>query len=189
MNDLERDDIISRWSGVLSNVIENGVTQYIYSKADFTIWQIISHTVDNFAGFDPYTTHKFLVVRYPTGSDKKVLKIKELADQFYTLGEYSDFYERHKDSIIDAPYSVKHPGAREVFHEIMVYDEELTFINCTDDDKFIYKYSYTDKDKVTYTKLVKLSSDDFVGHENDSEGLFSIVYGIIEFLEKPISEW
>jgi len=150
----------------------------VYDKRDFTIWEIEASAVDPFEKERRYVVH-----RWPTKSDRQVLSEESLHDQFYSLEEYKAFYEAHKDCIVDAPYELTNTDSRDDVH-----NEKLTFIHLITDDRFLYRYEY-ENDEGKHNKLIKLYLNDLSRYSDNVNGLFQMVYGITEFMEKPVNEW
>ncbi len=147
--------------------------KFAYSKKDFTIWEIdgsSQNLLDNVI--------RVRIQRWPTGTDAHILTIGELCDKFYTLAEYKEFYEEHKDCIVNAPCEVINDP----------YDEKLTFIQLISDELFLYKYEYVDSDG-HHEHLIKLPSKELSKYEDNKSSLFDMVHGLVLYLEKPINEW
>ena len=147
--------------------------RFAYSKKDFTIWEIEGWSQ---SAFD--NVARVRIQRWPTGTDAHILTIEVLCDKFYTLAEYKEFYEEHKDCIVNAPYEVINDP----------YDEKLTFIQLISDELFLYKYEYVDSDG-HHDHLIKLPSKELSKYENNKSSLFDMVHGLVLYLEQPINEW
>ena len=150
----------------------------IYDKRDFTIWEIEASVVNPFD-----KELRYVVSRWPAKSDMQVLSEESLHEQFYSLAEYKAFYEAHKDCIIDAPYELTNTDSRGDVH-----NEKLTFIHLITDDRFLYRYEY-ENDEGKHSKLIKLYLNDLSRYLDNANALFQMVYGITEFMEKPVNEW
>lgn len=157
--------------------------RFVYSKKDFTIWEINGWST----GTNDNVT-KIRIQRCPTGIDACTLTTEELCDKFYTMTEYKEFYEEHKDCIVDAPYEVINDPHDDI------HDEKLTFVQLISDRLFLYRYEYVDR-KGHHDHLVKLKSEDLSkyaynkGAIYNKEPLFDMVHGLVFYLEKPINEW
>ena len=151
--------------------------KFAYSKKDFTIWEIEGWSQ---SAFDDVA--RVRIQRWPTGTDAYVLTIEELCDKFYTLSEYKEFYEEHKDCIVNAPYEVINDPHDDI------HDEKLTFIHLISDSLFLYKYEYVDSDG-HHDHLIKLPSKELSKYENNKSSLFDMVHGLVLYLEQPINEW
>lgn len=151
--------------------------KFAYSKKDFTIWEIDfwSHDVLDSA-------IKVRIERWPTCADAQTLSIGELCDKFYTLAEYKEFYEEHKNCLVNAPCEVINEPHDDI------HDEKLTFVHLISDRLFLYKYEYVD-DNGHHDHLIKLTSDELSKYENNKGCLFDMVRGLVIYLEQPINEW
>jgi hypothetical protein len=150
----------------------------VYDKRDFTIWEIEASVVNPFD-----KELRYVVSRWPAKSDMHVLSEESLHYQFYSPAEYKAFYEAHKDCIVDAPYELTNTDSHGDVH-----DEKLTFIHLITDDRFLYRYEY-ENDEGKHSKLIKLYLNDLSRYSDNVNGLFQMVYGITEFMEKPVNEW
>lgn len=151
--------------------------RFAYSKKDFTIWEIDGSSQNLFDN-----VVRVRIQRWPTGTDAHVLTIEELCDKFYTLAEYKEFYEEHKDCVVNAPYEVINDPHDDI------HDEKLTFVHLISDNLFLYKYEYADNDG-HHDHLIKLTSKELSKYEDNKSSLFDMVNGLVLYLEQPINEW
>lgn len=159
--------------------------KFIYSKSQLHIWQIELWTVNDFNPYAPTVR----ISRWPTGSDEKSYTLEELDKEFYPIWEYKQFYEDHKDMLCDIPvppskYESENNDADET------YDKTLEFVQLVDGNKYLYKFSYTlRKDDSHHEKFMKLSIDDILRCETDKNMFMNTLYGVVEYMEKPVDEW
>jgi len=159
--------------------------RFIYSKSQLHIWQVESWRQDLFEKYDGTV----LVSRWPTGSDKKAYKLEDLDKEFYTLWEYKQFYNDHKNMLCDIPVP---PSKYESENndEDETYDKTLEFVQLIDGNKYLYKFSYTlRKDDSHHEKFMKLSIDDILRCETDKNMFMNTLFGVVEYMEKPVDEW
>lgn len=127
--------------------------------------------------------------RWPTGSDKKGYNLKDLDKEFYTIWEYKRFYNDHKDMLCDMPV----PPSKfesENNDEDETYDKVLEFVQLVDEDKYLYKFSYTlREDDSRHEKFMKLSIDDIHECETNKNVFMNTLFGVVEYMEKPVDEW
>lgn len=157
----------------------------IYSKSQLHIWQIELWTVNHFNPYAPTVR----ISRWPTGSDAKSYTLEELDKEFYTIWEYREFYNDHKDMLCDIPV----PPSKfesENNDEDETYDKTLEFVQLVDGDKYLYKFSYTLRENNSrHEKFMKLSIDDILRCETDKNMFMNTLYGVVEYMEKPVDEW
>lgn len=157
----------------------------IYSKSQLHIWQIELWTVNHFNPYAPTVR----ISRWPTGSDEKSYTLEELDKEFYTIWEYREFYNDHKDMLCDIPV----PPSKfesENNDEDETYDKTLEFVQLVDGDKYLYKFSYTLRENNSrHEKFMKLSIDDILRCETDKNMFMNTLYGVVEYMEKPVDEW
>lgn len=159
--------------------------KFIYSKSQLHIWQVESWIQDMFEKYDAVVR----VSRWPTGSDEKAYKLEDLDKEFYTIWEYREFYNDHKNMLCDVPV----PPSKfesENNDEDETYDKVLEFVQLIDGDKYLYKFSYTlREDNSHHEKFMKLSIDDILRCETDKNMFMNTLYGVVEYMEKPVDEW
>lgn len=162
-----------------------GPQKFIYSKSQLHIWQVESWRQDLFEKYDGTV----LVSRWPTGSDRKVYKLEDLDKEFYTIWEYKRFYDNHKNMLCDIPV----PPSKfesENNDEDETYDKVLEFVQLVDGDKYLYKFSYTlREDDSHHEKFMKLSIDDIHECETNKNMFMNTLFGVVEYMEKPVDEW
>lgn len=159
--------------------------KFIYSKSQLHIWQVESWISDQFKPHDAIV----LVSRWPTGSDKKGYNLKDLDKEFYTIWEYKRFYNDHKNMLCDMPV----PPSKfesENNDEDETYDKVLEFVQLVDEDKYLYKFSYTlREDDSRHEKFMKLSIDDIHECETNKNVFMNTLFGVVKYMEKPVDEW
>lgn len=157
----------------------------IYSKSQLHIWQVDLWTKDM---CEPYVV-TVIVSRWPTGSDEKTYKLEDLDKEFYTLEEYRRFYNDHKNMLCDVPV----PPSKfesENNDEDETYDKVLEFVQLVDEDKYLYKFSYTlREDNSRHEKFMKLSIVDIHECERNTNMFMNTLFGVVEYMEKPVDEW
>lgn len=155
----------------------DGNGKFAYSKKDFTIWEIVGSSQ---SAFDD--VKRIRIQRWPTGDDACIITVDELCNRFYTMAEYKEFYEAHKDCLVNAPYEITNEPHDDI------HDEKLTFVHLLTDERFLYKYEYVDNDG-HHDHLIKLTTSELSSYMDNKSSLFDLVYGLAIYLEKPINEW
>ena len=189
MNDFYRNkELAMKWSSyfpVNSQYERYPSPRFIYSKSQLHIWQVESWMQDMFEKYDMFVR----VSRWPTGSDKKSYKLEELDKEFYTIWEYKQFYNDHKNMLCDIPV----PPSKfesENNDEDETYDKVLEFVQLVDEDKYLYKFSYTlREDNTRHEKFMKLSIDDIHECEADKNMFMNTLFGVVEYMAEPVDEW
>ena len=190
--DLERaKELAMKWEAYFpidpryEHLTRSSRPKFIYSKSQLHIWQVESWIQDMFEKYDAVVR----VSRWPTGSDEKAYKLEDLDKEFYPIWEYREFYNDHKDMLCDIPV----PPSKfesENNDEDETYDKTLEFVQLVDGDKYLYKFSYTlRKDDSHHEKFMKLSIDDILRCETDKNMFMNTLYGVVEYMEKPVDEW
>lgn len=191
-DDLNRaKDLCMKWEAYFPiNPRYEGLTRssrpkFIYSKSQLHIWQVEMWMPDMFGQYDA----DVIVSRWPTGSDEKSYKLEDLDKEFYTLEEYRRFYNDHKNMLCD----VLVPPSKfesENNDEDETYDKVLEFVQLVDEDKYLYKFSYTlREDNSRHEKFMKLSIVDIHECERNTNMFMNTLFGVIEYMEKPVDEW